>query len=323
MPKEYTHWWLALETLRELRRCGGSPEGEGPGHNPAALADILQKNRNLFLLGAVGPDFLFYYLSGPEKERFRDAAMVLHGGTGGDTLAVIAGTMEHYGGVVPEPVRAFLFGYACHVAADAVFHPFVLYFVGKGSEQARFDHHLFESVLDLYVKDHIEPAGVPATLRDLAAGMEMDRKGFLDLLGFVSFGGGEYDRTALEKCLRRYEVLQSLFWNPIGKIASKAAALFSPGLRHFEPAFYQRRFNKMASAFGGTHRFRHPVTGEEVTASIADLRDRMTSESLRIAGLFGTPKEIRGPNLETGLFGDTARDIRHTAPGGIGEIFTT
>jgi hypothetical protein len=79
----------------------------------------------------------------------------------------------------------------------------------------------------------------------------------------------------------------------------------------------------MAPSFAGPHRYRHPVTGEERTESVADLRNRMTAEALRIAGILGTPEEIRGPNLETGLFGDTARDIRYTAPGGILEIFKT
>jgi hypothetical protein len=288
----------------------------------------LEKNRNLFLLGAVGPDYLFYYLFGPELERFRAAAMVLHGSDGGDTLAVLARTAERYGEKIPDGVLAFLYGYACHVAADAVFHPLVLYFVGKGTEVARYNHHLFESVLDLYVTEVVRPASVPRRLRDLTAGMEMGRTDFLDLLGAVSFGGGDYDREALAKCLRRYELLQAAFWNPAGQAAARLLAGWKPGLRHFEPSFYQKRFHEMAPAFGRPLAYRHPVTGGEMRDTIFSLRDRMVARSLESADFFGTGpgaagrlRDLRGPNLETGIHGDNAENIRYTAPGGTGDVF--
>lgn len=327
MPKEITHWWLALEALGELRAAGGGAR---------SFSELLDRNRNLFLLGSVGPDFLFYYLAGPERESFRDAAMVLHGTDGGDTLAVLARTAERYGGSPPEGVSAFLYGYACHVAADSVFHPMVLYFAGKGGDGARYSHHLFESVLDLYVTDVLRPGPeLPLRVRELTAGMEMSGGDFLDLLGLVSFGGSPYDRRALASCLRRYEFLQGAFWNPLGQAAARLLAGVKPGLRHFESSFYQRRFHRMAPSFGKPLIYRHPVTGGQLRDTIQGLRDKMTERCVEMGGVFGrafgdgaaaggaaeTLREIRGANLETGIYGDTAKNILYTAPGGTAEVF--
>ena len=381
MPKEITHWWLAGEVLGTLRssvplqgdggrsmRDGGSAAGPsmaGGDGGWRALVEMLEKNRNLFLLGAVGPDFLFYYLFGPEHRRFLAAAGVLHGSDGSDTLAVLARTARKWGTELPPGVLAFLFGYACHVAADAVFHPPVLYFAGKGTEDARYDHHLFESVLDLYVLKKVRESSVPSValgttgressgrkssvprrLRDLTAGMEMDRGDFLDLLGVVSFGGGDYPRGALAACLRRFEFVQAAFWNPLGRLAARFLAAAFPNLRHFEASFYQKRFHRMIAAFDRPVTYRHPVTGEERQDTIGDLRDRMVAQCVGYAEFFvpgtedgdnmrepsgtepgepGEPGEklrrLRGPNLETGIPGDKAEIIRYTDPDGVGGFF--
>jgi hypothetical protein len=105
---------------------------------------------------------------------------------------------------------AFLFGFACHVAADTVFHPLVFHYAGKGSRKAEYDHYVFESVLDLYIGEILKPGNeVPRTLVELTRTMKADREAFLDLLGFTCFGGGAYDRAGLRSCLRRYEFIQA------------------------------------------------------------------------------------------------------------------
>jgi hypothetical protein len=335
MPKEITHWWLASEVLAELTAAWGSnsaPDGSCRKNSPA-LARLLKQNRNLFLLGSVGPDFLFYYLSGPETEKFRAAAMALHGSDGGDTLTILSETAEEYGGSPPETVLAFLFGYVCHVVADSVFHPLVLYFVGKGDERAQYNHKLFESVLDLYVRDILKPQDVPLRITQLTGGMEMARQAFLKLLGFVCFGGGEYNAEALKICLKKYERTQPAFWNPLARTGARCLGILSPKLRHYVPAFYQKKYFALAPVFERTFRYRHPVTGEEYEHNIGNLRDEVVRQSAGIAEVFekiltnasedpvGDLEKIHGPNLETGLHGDNAKRILYTAPGGIAEIF--
>jgi hypothetical protein len=333
VPKEVCHWWLSLEVLAELKK--------------PLLAALLGRNRNVFLLGSVGPDFLFYYLHGPENQRFREAAMTLHGADGSDTLAVLAKTAEIYsaalenhvltigedGRNLAEAVWAFLFGYACHVVADSVFHPLVLYCAGKGGREALYNHYLFESVLDLYVATVKKPANLPLRLADLTAGMEMDRAAFLKLLGFVSFAGGTYSREALKLCLRRYECMQRALWGSWGAAAARFAGAVFPSKRHFIPSFYQKSYYRLTGVFRQTFAYRNPVTGVRYEHSVEDLRGEALRQASAIAAVFehilASPacdpvvylEKIHGPNLETGLYGDDAKKIVYTIPGGMKELF--
>jgi hypothetical protein len=334
VPKEITHWWLASEVLSSLEEC-------------PLLAQLLERNRDVFLLGSVGPDFLFYYLYGSELTLFREAAMVLHGSDGGDTLAVLAKTAEVYAAVLEngvwpegengnnlaEAVWAFLFGYVCHVAADSVFHPLVLYCAGKGSARALYQHYLFETVLDLYVTDTLRPEGLPLRLERLTSGMRMSRQAFLKLLGFVSFGGTAYNREALKMCLRRYERVQAALWGFPGRTAARLAGLLSRRLRHFTASFYQKSYRKFTPVFARVFKYLHPVTGQQYEHSVMDLRGEVVRQALGTARVFekilSAPscdpiaylEKIHGPNLETGLYGDNAKKIAYTLPGGLAEIF--
>jgi hypothetical protein len=326
VPKEITHWWLASEVLAALKH--------------PLLSELLERNKNIFLLGSVGPDFLFYYLHGPEEKRFREAAMVLHGSDGNDTLAILVKTADAYSAVLQDPavwsgeengnnlaegVWAFLFGYVCHVAADSVFHPLVLYCAGKGDSGALYKHYLFESVLDLYVTDVLSP-GVPRRLKNLSASMEMDRKSFLKLLGFVSFGGAAYNREALKICLKRYESIQSALWSFWGRTAARCVGTLIPGLRHFIPSFYQKAYHKLTHIFGRSFQYQNPVTGVRYEHSVDDLRGEVVRQAVSIADVFenilSSPncdpivylEKIHGPNLETGLYGDNAKKILYTDP---------
>jgi hypothetical protein len=333
VPKEIAHWWLACEVLEGLK----SP----------LLAEILRRNKNIFLLGSVGPDFLFYYLHGQETERFREAAMFLHGADGNDTLAILAKTADGYsavlenqvipvgenGGNLSEAVWAFLFGYACHVAADSVFHPLVLYCAGKGDKEALYNHYLFESVLDLYVKDVLRPPGLPLRLTDLVANMELDRPSFLKLLGFVSFAGAEYSRDALKICLKRYEFIQAALWSFWGRTAARLAGTLFSRMRHFIPSFYQKSYYRLTPVFTRNFVYHNPVTGVRYEHSVNDLRAEVLREASAAAAVFenilADPscdpvtylEKIHGPNLESGLYGVNAKKIAHTIPGGMKGIF--
>ncbi|MFQ3621513.1 MAG: hypothetical protein SNJ78_11290, partial [Spirochaetales bacterium] len=133
MPKELTHWYLASQVAKTLHgewalpytlkrrhsffKKSLLPEGHLIQHparienleNPTiyqsppigatpfpTLAECVTEAPHTFLLGAVGPDFLFYYLAGSEKEKFSKAAMVLHGRDGGNTLRPLTGVVQKY-----------------------------------------------------------------------------------------------------------------------------------------------------------------------------------------------------------------------------------
>ena len=327
MPKELAHWWLARETLESFK------------NTCPLLAGLLERNTNVFLLGAIGPDYLFYYLYGSELGRFGEASKILHGAAGGDTLAIVAKTADTWyaegENAVPEAVWAFLFGYACHVAADSVFHPLVFYIAGKGDKEAVYNHHLFETVMDLYVKDVLKPAGLPLRLRSLSSRMEMKRDAFLGLLGFVSFAGAAYNRAALAVCLRRYERLQAALWSFPWQTLARIAGTAGGGLKCFIPSFYRKSYYALTPVFEQTFSYRNPVTGESHTHSIADLRQEAVRQAGGMAAVFeqalaspsSSPaaylEKLRGPNLETGLYGDNAAKITYTLPGGLKEVFSS
>ncbi|HOV38442.1 MAG TPA: zinc dependent phospholipase C family protein [Spirochaetales bacterium] len=340
MPKELTHWMLAKKAGDQIVEEGNAP----------AISRCIREAPNLFLLGAVGPDFLFYYLTGKEKDAFQSAAMVLHGRDGGNTLRPLAETVKRYSSKFGTRIGAFLLGYLCHVVADSVFHPWILYTVGKGTEQATYEHHVLESSLDLFVKDRYgAEIEIPLTLKELTHAMErngeLHRDEFLQLLGTVSFLGNSYSADALEVCLKRFEWLQELFWSSLGRGVTRVLKLVQPKFAFLEASVYQKRFHRYAEGFMGTFSYRHPVTGEERQVTIEGLVEEMVQKVGRygkqLEPLFkaafspGTGpgagrgekeaviagfKALEGPNLETGLFGDRADTIRYTNPEGLAGI---
>lgn len=422
MPKELTHWYLAIK-VGEALGAGDSfhkdsspagrvqanvrdgkatsptdPEATGPkatGREGSAtpqprishmqssfpfptLTHCIQACPHSFLLGAVGPDFLFYYLKGPELQRFREAAMVLHGRDGGNTLRPFASVAETYGGKFGWAVGAFLLGYLVHVMGDAVFHPLVLYSVGKGPGRPQYEHHVFESALDLYVlhrwgRGEQEAACLPITLKEIIRRMtesgECARREFLQLLGVVSFLGKPYDSRELARCLSRYEWLQAWFWSPLACQATRVLKALNPTLAFLEASCYQPRFYRYAEALDRILEYRHPVTGVSRQVRIEELvqetEEQFFTFAPRLEKLFhvgianvqvtlpgsdrselpadlGTLKRgaqgraspvgeseevqegfqsLKGPNLETGLFGDRADRILYTRPEGLEGLF--
>ncbi|MCX7786721.1 MAG: zinc dependent phospholipase C family protein [Spirochaetes bacterium] len=352
MPKELTHWYLAKKISETILSLSNS---DGTSIYPT-LCQCLREAPNTFLLGAVGPDFLFYYLYGPELNHFREAAMVLHGRDGGNTLRPFYSVVEASGGRFGSALGAFLLGYLAHVVADSVFHPLVLYTVGKGVGKSQYEHHVFESVLDLYVWEQWgQKYGIPRTLRELTRGMEqkgeLSRERFLRLLGIVSFLGADYCSKALRECLQRFERIQSWFWSAWASRGAKLLKLLNSNLAFFEASFYQQRFYSFRDAFARILEYQHPVLGESHADTLDDLVGQTVKQfftyTLRMEQLFHEAIEeehetrleervgavppnrgilegfrsLQGPNLETGLFGDRADRILYTSKEGLEGLF--
>lgn len=307
MPKELTHWYLAKKVADEIlfptekqdSRLYPASSYQTPSY--PTLSRCVQAAPHTFLLGAVGPDFLFYYLKGPDREAFREAALVLHGRDGGNTLRPFVSVAEAYGGRFGLGVGAFLLGYLVHVVGDAVFHPLVLYSVGKGQGRPQYEHHVLESALDLYVLKRwgneegalpllqtplpgsiarsLPSLGAtlsePVTLKALTAGMtesdELSREEFLRLLGVVSFLGKSYPEKSLRTCLQRYEILQQWFWSPGACLVTRLLKILRRNLAFLEASCYQRRFYRYSEAFTGPLEYLHPVTGEAREVTVEDL----------------------------------------------------
>jgi len=225
-----------------------------------------------------------------------------------------------------EAEMAFLSGYMAHVVGDAVFHPLVLYTVGKGEGRPQYEHHVFESVLDLYIldrwgKEEGALPTLPTTLKELTHRMtssgELTRKGFLRMLGAVSFLGASYSAESLQTCLKRYERIQGWFWTSLGCVGARLLKALNRKYAFFEASFYQKRFYRYREAFRGMLEYRHPVTGASRTVAIEDLVMEMVEEGLshavRLEPLFN---QILGAGKTESWFETPTEMFRFNGPSG-------
>lgn len=178
MPKEVTHMLLAEKTLAYFGSCGDKGQD---------IANLLQSNKEAFLLGAASPDIFFYDIplvwekkGGLRGSKWGDA---LHGTEGQHTMACVyamaeilrKGELESQLGHIltqrqKDMLLAFAMGYLTHVALDTLLHPPVYYFAGnyydsnrKLKKESETRHRVLESLLDLWL---LEQEGL--SLRDYA-----------------------------------------------------------------------------------------------------------------------------------------------------------
>ena len=144
MPRELTHWLIAGEAADRL------PVGR--------LSDAIRAHRDVYLLGAVAPDSPFYALIGRQHDVLQRVASAVHGADGRDTLGWVPDSATAVG-------WAFIAGVCTHIAADAVFHPFVYYFSGSWKAEdprvryrATIRHVRLETAIDEY---HVLQRPVP------------------------------------------------------------------------------------------------------------------------------------------------------------------
>jgi len=309
MPKEYTHWCLAEKTRRSLEK-----------RNPE-LAKLIFAYHHVFLIGAVAPDILFYYSTGPVRELFRNCAVTLHGNRGFDTLHPLSYLLaaDDYN---PTPAAlAFLCGYATHVAVDSNFHPLVYYYVGLD----RREHHAFESILDLYFQSS-ESLPNHGLMFESLLRAELPAEQLHALIGEVLFRGEKYPSRELSACLRWYGRSQKMFWKPKLALAVSLLALLKKELKPFVTSFYLPRFRNLAARFAEPVTFRHPVKGKEMTTSIAELSQAALSDALfYLEGLERSRQEKKplpvGPNMHTGIRGVELGEMVYRSARGCSDLF--
>ncbi len=312
MPKELTHWALA-ERVRD--RFSGTRAGE-----------IISRHINLYYLGAVSPDFPYYYLAGRGRERFSAAADRLHGRFGGNTLAFLPSVIRMYDGRsepddVPEPVIAFLLGAVCHVTTDWNFHPLVYYFCGSRKSNdpavargATERHQELEARLDLlYLREYapVNHGRVGNSFR----GVEIGRRDLLLLLERFLFPGEGIRHAELRRLIRTYTMVQGAFFSRL--VGSVAAAL---GNRYLQSLTYSAIRAGEPRLLDRPVRFRNPASGEEREESFRGLERKMIADAsdlfdlveryLRRDAVIGDLEGLPGLHLETGLPSDDDRRMR-------------
>lgn len=137
MPAAITHFLQAEKVIAEL-------EKQGTGHSV---------NRDAFLWGAQGPDFLYChrYLPWQRGISLKQYAERLHR----ESPSGLFSAMREYAAAGNHDgiVESYLYGFLCHYSLDRIGHPYIQYhtqvLLEKDPEQNEaFLHNQIESVLD-------------------------------------------------------------------------------------------------------------------------------------------------------------------------------
>jgi len=148
LPGLITHYICGQATIDAL----GALETSGA----RKLAGTLRKNRQLFNVGAQGPDVFFYYLPCLYKRRLFGLGSRMHNKNISEFFAVYIRLTEN----LPKDKRAgavaYLAGYLTHYALDCAAHPYIYYKSGfkrkgDGVRKIRYsvNHRRFETNIDV------------------------------------------------------------------------------------------------------------------------------------------------------------------------------
>ncbi|MBI9076605.1 MAG: zinc dependent phospholipase C family protein [Desulfatibacillum sp.] len=312
MPKEQTHWILASQACRRLEN--------------GRVRRMISQNPNLYLLGAVIPDTPMYALE--RAAEYDELAHHLHGKSGENTFAPLAGLVESYEGRWSDGMWAFVLGTLSHILADAVFHPWVEYYTGSSTEVpddlkllSLTRHRELESYLDLYYMRKSGDLRPKSFLSKLRA-KEMDAAAFDHMVSTLYFQHKSTQKNGVRKALYAHGAIQWLFTQKTlarlayyinGALDRKGDAwvsLFYPHAEPRNPAYFQDGIT-----------YRHTVTGRPKQGAVEDLTEKAGRVTARMFQLVekhldqGTVldffQRIKGPSLETGLVGVPTTAILH------------
>lgn len=141
MPAAITHCFQALKALDEFQKKGGGS---------------FSIDRDAFLWGAQGPDFLFFHNRLPKRKgkSLGEYGSRLHQGSPLPLLSALRGYVDRHSGDVS--VRSYAYGFLCHYSLDRTAHPYVYYTVSalrkeRPDKSESFLHCSIESVLDVII----------------------------------------------------------------------------------------------------------------------------------------------------------------------------
>ena len=121
MPAQVTHYLQAIDVCNDL--------------------DIDRKYRNAVALGAMGPDFLYYYKLMTGGRDIRNLGTDLHSLHADELFSAFA----EYIKANPNDIyaRYFTYGFLCHYAFDRIAHPYVYFVQDTIVEQEKYRHRPF------------------------------------------------------------------------------------------------------------------------------------------------------------------------------------
>ncbi len=149
MPALLTHYLCGFEVIRQIE-----------GHD---FANLLTADRQVFNLGAQGPDFLFYHRAWPWTKGcgLNKAGERLHEESTGKFFRTAFSYASELPAKEAKQLFAYLSGYLCHYSLDLHAHPYIFYrsgFVRTGEHETQaFSayHRRLETAIDVLMLDRI------------------------------------------------------------------------------------------------------------------------------------------------------------------------
>lgn len=317
MPRDITHVILADEAAGIIRD-----------------KDIFD-NIEAFHMGCVADDTFLYSLSPQLSTR-------LHGGLGDDTRAVVVEMMnrqhEEKNPRKAAEQKAFIYGYLCHMAADATFHPLIYSISGSQVKEnnhcmaevrlSKACHRYAETWLDLHLMrkrnlsfKNFKP--FRKIITNIAMRFRLDdffTDCFQNALKAKKYTWGDnFDLQAqFHNGMTRQLFVDKITQNQtVGSILRKLDRVLKGRLKLYTSGFYNISSKIPPCLTAGS--FVHPVTGETVNKSIDDLEkdavklsakfmqaaDRYLKDGNQAAFL----KAVPNVNLDTGQENSRLSDI--------------
>jgi len=300
MPKHITHWILAEKIYLDI-------EGD------SVLKKIINSYKYLYLTGAVILDTPFFLLYGRGGKVMNRVAEKIHDAAY-NSYAIFKDVINADERPLPDAVLSLLLGIITHIQADAVFHPLVYFFSGKGiaDKKERARHHILESYLDLYFKERL---GAPnkGLFSEVIKQIEMEEKAFLEVLANLFSLDRKSGINMIKKALKMNSLIQGLFDKNLPRILLQFLNFF-PGmdLNDSISHFYPHPKPIPGTMFLHPFDYRHPVTGQKSKISVDELAEQTVQRILEVFDVvekhYGSKKplseaflQLTGPNLYTGL----------------------
>jgi hypothetical protein len=315
MPKDLIHFAIAERTAARLRTT--------------RLGTLLAAEPHGLLLGAVFHDALFYAAL-PADAPLERAAHALHGADGEDTFALIRLLADHARKSGSPLATAVLVGAVSHLYADAVMHPLVWHLTGDyyspdpaAGSLARQRHRALESLMDM-VTCPFMLGRARYSLRLLLRRCPGLLEHGLPVAGLAALAGMTPGaaRAALGRAWRTFALFQAAYSAPIPARMAYALRPWLPRpAAELAALAYAPQLMRQSAVVSGPIDYRHPVTGEAHTATLAQLMDeaadRAASLCRRLEAVEFDPNaaslDRHGPSMDAGMPDVSTRRMLHFA----------
>lgn len=267
---------------------------------PSPLTSAMCAHQRLALMGAQGPDPFFFYGLVPwrhrrkrDRERAADFAAYLHAVDPIDIFPALVSRARLLG----DAAIAFSYGMLLHYLLDRAVHPYVFCRSGfdewgelsgrYGVFHARFETAMASRAEDPNDADSLRPehlfAAVPA---DLAVAGRVVAEAFPDRIEASDYGRAWNDMRSILR----------LLWDPSGVKHDLAAACgFADSMA--AAMIWPRRVGSAGSLDyrnNARREWRHPVSGESSTASVAEMIEAAAFGAVQVESLLASAESADG-----------------------------